>query len=875
MESRRSILVCLTVVLLSLEGPARGESGSRHSQDLPSSDTILPFFQKHCFDCHDSAMEEGGLNLEKVTFQENDRKSFERWVLIHDRVRDGEMPPKKKARPGEMEMKSFLESISGALVEADEARIRENGRAKVRRLNRFEYENSLREALDAPWLQVADMLPEDGTIHLFNKSSEQLDVSHVQMMNYLEAADYALRMAVQAAAHEPATNRFYAREEPVMLNYLRYRFGQTAATRAAIPLIGTTPEPDVIRGLKPTTVGESDPELREQEAMGFVSGTYSATTKYDFTRMDIPVDGRYRLRMKTYTFMAGPNGASGGDDHGLTGGNKAWWRPSRTEAFRGTRSEPVTLYALADGGDSRWLTTFDSFPDPQVVEVEVFLKQGEKIRPDASRLVRTRPGWKGNPNATSNGVPGLAFQWLEVEGPIHEEWPPASYRAVFGDLPFQVANDGIVKVGSSNPEADARRLLQSFASRVYRTGELPEERVEPFVAIYKKARELGDDFTEAMFAAFSSVLCSTEFLYLDARPGPLEQSALASRLSFFLWNGPPDQELLQSKNLMNDEVLREQAERLLNDRRSDRFINAFLDYWLDLRELQANAPDAELYPDYYLDDLLTESSVLETRRFFRELIEKDLPSGNLIASDFAFVNESLALHYGLPAEEGVHLKRVELPEDSPRGGLMTQASVLRVTANGTTTTPVIRGAWVMERLLGLHIPPPPSGVSAIEPDIRGAKTIREQLEKHTSMASCKACHAKFDPPGFALESFDIAGGWRERYRAIGSEGDPVEGIGKNGHAFKFRLAQMVESHGKLMDGREFKNIHELKQHLAKDERAIARNLVQQLIVYATGAPVSFADRGEVESILDECAENGFGVRSLIHGVVQSELFRVK
>ncbi len=181
----------------------------------------------------------------------------------------------------------------------------------------------------------------------------------------------------------------------------------------------------------------------------------------------------------------------------------------------------------------------------------------------------------------------------------------------------------------------------------------------------------------------------------------------------------------------------------------------------------------------------------------------------------------------------------------------------------------------MERIMGLEIPPPPSAVAAIEPDIRGASTIREQLDKHRTIASCAACHATFDPPGFALESFDIAGGWRETYRATGDEGEPAVGIGKNGHKFTFRYAQPVDCSGELADGREFSGIRELKQLLTSDERQLARNLVHRLIVYATGAPVSFSDRAEVETILDRGQESGYGVRSLIHAVVQSEIFRVK
>lgn len=833
------------------------------------------FIEDHCFDCHDGATEKGGLNLETLSSEFRERSLFATWVEIHDRVRDGEMPPKKKRRPPADEMAQFLNALARGLVDADRARNAEHGRAKVRRLNRFEYENCLREGLDAPWLQVADMLPEDGTAHLFNKVGERLDISHVQMIKYLEVAEYTLRMALQAAAHPRRTERFYAREEPRMTNYLRYRFGQTAATRAGIPLLGTTPQPDVIRGKQAMTVGAADPNVRAQEAMGFVSGTYTATTKYDFTRMNIPVDGRYLIRMKSYTFMAGPNGASGGKDHGLTGGKSAWWRPSRTVAFAGTRSEPITLYALGDSGDSRWLTTFDSLPQARIIEREVVLKQGEKIRPDAARLVRTRPGWKGNPNATPAGVPGFAMNWLEIEGPLQDQWPPASYRALFDDLPFEVSDGNRLRVLSDNPNEDMRRLLLRFMQRMFRRPVLEEERVEPFFRIYQNARQLGEDFTDAALAAFATVLCSSDFLFLDAAPGPLDNRALASRLSFFLWNGPPDQALLDEASLASPSVLRRHAERLLNDPRSKRFVNALLDYWLDLRDINANAPDAELYPEYYLDDMLTESSVFETRRFFRELLEKDLPARNLVQSDFAFVNERLARHYGFPSFEGVALRRVPVPEDSPRGGLLTQASVLRVTANGTTTSPVVRGAWVMERIMGMEIPPPPSGVDAITPDTRGATTVREQLDKHRAVPSCGACHIKFDPVGFALESFDVGGGWQDRYRAIGEIGEPAQGIGKNGHLFKFRYAQPVDCTGELADGRWFENIHDLKKLLLSQERAIARNLLQRLVVYATGAPVTFGDRAEVEGILDRNAGSGYGVRSLTHAVIQSDMFRNK
>ena len=288
----------------------------------------------------------------------------------------------------------------------------------------------------------------------------------------------------------------------------------------------------------------------------------------------------------------------------------------------------------------------------------------------------------------------------------------------------------------------------------------------------------------------------------------------------------------------------------------------------------ATAPDSGLYPDYYLDDLLTESALEETQSFFAELLREDLPARNLIASDFAMLNERLAVHYALPPVEGVALRRVPLPKECMRGGLMTQASVLKVTANGTTTSPVLRGAWIMERILGKPPPPPPPSVPAVEPDTRGAVTIRQQLDKHRTLETCANCHAKIDPAGFALENFDVMGGWRDYYRAEG-DGVPEPGIGKGGQKFTFHRAQPVDASGQLPDGRKFHDIRELKQLLLADEKQVARNLTRQLSVYATGAPVRFADREQIEQILERASSSHDGVRSLLLELVQSELFRNK
>jgi len=217
---------------------------------------------------------------------------------------------------------------------------------------------------------------------------------------------------------------------------------------------------------------------------------------------------------------------------------------------------------------------------------------------------------------------------------------------------------------------------------------------------------------------------------------------------------------------------------------------------------------------------------------------------------------------------------VPLPKGSVRGGLMTQASVLKVTSNGTTTSPVLRGAWIMERILGKPPSPPPASVPAIEPDTHGALTIRQQLDAHRKAETCAACHTKIDPAGFALENFDVMGGWRNRYRALG-EGESPPGFGKNGQPFTFHLAQPVDASGVLPDGRKFKEIRDLKLLLLDDEEQVARNLAKQLIVYATGAAVRFGDRPVIEKALARTRVGHYGVRSLIHEIVQSEVFQTK
>lgn len=824
--------------------------------------TIAAFIENRCLSCHDTATQKGGLDLEKLTLNLEDARTFETWVKVHDMVRDGEMPPPKKAQPTTQERTAFKNRLAGKLIAAEDKKLSVSGRAVWRRLNRYEYENTVRDLLGAHWLELKEMLPEDGEAFRFNKVGEALDVSHVQMSRYLQAADFALRETLGPSATQPPTTvkKYYTRDEGSFVG----AYDTGPEVRSTFPVLGS--QEDQAHLKPPYSVGDKDPKVREEEGVGVVLSTYEPT-EIRWSKFRAPVAGRYKLRFMTNTIWVGPKD------------EKRWWVPNYAQLSAGRRTEPIMVYSDRSPRLLRYLGSFEATPEAKTNEIEAWLQQGEAIRPDAVRFFRPRPGSMRNPWATPEGQPGVSFRWMEVEGPLYDEWPTREQKLLFGDLPFR-QNGKTVEVVSENPQRDGEKLLRGFLQKAYRRP-VGEADVKRFLPIVGKAMEQGYNFGEALMAAYSAVLCSPGFLYLEEKQGALDDYALASRLAYFLWNSAPDEELLKiasAKQLSKSDVLKAQTNRLLNDVRSKRFMNAFLDYWLDLRKIHANDADVTLYPDYQLDDGLIASAVGETRAFFKELLKNDLPARNIVSSDFALLNERLAVHYGIPNIEGNTLRRVQLPADSPRGGLMTQASVLKITANGTTTSPVLRGAWIMERVLGEPPPPPPPSVPAVEPDTRGANTIRELLDKHRADPGCAGCHTKIDPAGFALESFDVMGGFRQNYRAVANGNgkfQKIEGYGHNGDVFKIFTGPPVDCSGQLWDGRPFKDVRELKQLLAQDERKLARNMAKQLTIYGTGAPVRFVDRPKLEAVLNRAQGKGYGVRTLLHEIVQSELFLKK
>ncbi|HEV7281969.1 MAG TPA: DUF1592 domain-containing protein [Pirellulaceae bacterium] len=527
------------------------------------------------------------------------------------------------------------------------------------------------------------------------------------------------------------------------------------------------------------------------------------------------------------------------------------------------RSEkPIVFSVVASnfagvGARSVPLGWYEATAEPKRFDIEADLDENFAIQFFGHGL----SGWIKDVSVGDH--PGLGFSPVEITGPLYDAWPPESHRRLVGD----------VDLAKGTP-ADAENVFASFLPRAFRRP-VQNAEVARYVALVESRMAAGRSFDESLRAALAAALCSPNFLYLheeQREPGQtIGDYELASRLSFFLWRSMPDDELfdLAANNRLHEpDVLAQQVERMLMDAKSERLVQDFVSQWLKLREIDATTPDMKLYPEF--DELLKISMVGESEAFFRLLLQEDRSVANLLDSDFAMLNGRLAKHYGIDDVEGLEIREVKLPPESVRGGVLTQGAVLKVTANGTTTSPVTRGAWVLENLLGKEIPPPPPSVPGLEPDIRGASTIREQLDKHRDDASCNVCHRHIDPPGFALESFDPAGKHREKYLRFVVNPDHVE----EGWGSVQPVAD-VDASGTMTTGQSFEDIRQFKQLLVADKARFVRCLTEKLTTYGLGRELGFSDREAIERLARQTEKQGDGLRTLVKAIVLSETFQMR
>ena len=767
------------------------------------------FFQEHCLRCHGEKKAKADLRLDKLDADLSMSATSARWREILERVRSGEMPPKAEPRPDAAQVQSFVRRLDARLTEAA-AKRRAEGRVVLRRLNRTEYENTVRDLLGVA-TPLKDLLPFDSSADGFDNIGEALHTSSFLLEKYLEAADTALN---QAIANRPQPKSTTTR-------HLLTDSHQVRSTTEKV--------------------------FRTNDTGRVVAFTSSAWQALGPTKFYPSERGRYRFRIS----------AAGIQSSNQPVVFRVW---SGSGGMGGARGHLVSY--------------FDAPPNtPKVIEFVDHLEPRTSITILPYGLASSQTVHKTGAD-TWDG-PGLAIDWIDIEGPLNETWPPESHRRLFGDLkqgptPSYNSRDR-VEVISTEPLADADRILRQFARRAFRRT-VTDADVQPFVALFAAKLAEQRTFEQAIRTAIGAILIAPDFLFLREPPGKLDDFALASRLSYFLWSTLPDEELLtlaEQHKLTHPATLRAQVERLLNHPKAAAFTENFTGQWLGLRDIDFTVPSHILYPEF--DDMLKVSMVRETELFFTEVLRHDLSLTHFIASDFSLLNGRLARHYDIPGVSGWEFRKVMLPPASHRGGLLTMASVLKVTANGTTTSPVLRGAWVLDRLLGTPPPKPPENVGTLEPDTRGTKTIREQLAKHRQLESCASCHVKMDPPGFALESFDVIGGWREFYRTSGN-GKPVT---LNGRKMPYLHGPKVDPSDKLPDGRAFRDIDDLKQLLLADPDQLTRALTTKLLTYATGHALEPADQPAVRDLVQQVKGKNYGFRSLLHAVVASEMFQSK
>lgn len=845
------------------------------SPSLKAEWSKTEFFEKYCHECHDEDVSKGDLDLTNLPVALNDPETYRKWVNVYDRIKDGDMPPaKKKKRPQSEEIQKVLKALGSSIVKEELKYQKSLGRSSVRRMTRLEYENTLRDLLHLPTLSVKTMFPADGTYEGYDKVGQALDISHVHMNTYLEAADKALRQATFHSPNPPQSTKKRHYPHAVGSAWVATR------TFGAVPLVDGKLAPTykiqkVGQAPSGYQVGVFD---RKQHADTFVMlnrGGGVHGSGISFQKKFIKNTGFYNFSFSTWG-LRWEKGKILPAVKGVVnvGGHREAW----TENIRhyGDKEFVHTISVLVNKVPTFY---FDAYSlKPTTYDFKLWLKPGDVVSFYANSLYAKGPAnFQTLNGAMSYQGPGIALDWIEVAGPVNPVWPPKSHTFLWGDNPILDRNKAKVKpdeilgryyVHSEDPEKSAQNLIKKFAEKAFRRPVANGE-IDYFVSIFKSRIAKNEHFEAAMKEAYKAILTAPDFLFLGMETGDYK---LASKLSYFIWGSAPDEELLQlasSGRLNSPKVLETQTNRLLNDPKAKRFIVDFTDQWLDLGDIDATSPDKLLYPDF--DPWLRDSMLDETRSFFEDMVKSNKSVANIVDSDTLHINQRLAELYGIKDVYGNEIREVKIPEGIQRGGIITQASVMKVSANGTVTSPIVRGIWMSEKIMGVHVPPPPANVPAIDPNTEGVVTVREQLEKHREHASCAGCHAKMDPPGLALESYDVIGGFRDAYRAS-KKGKKAEGyVSSFGGNVKFKIGLPVDASGELKSGEKFDGIRDFRDILLSDKKQLKKNFLHHLLTYATGRKVSFADRRELYRLLNT---EEYGVRDLIHHVVQSPLFKL-
>jgi len=776
MRLRTALLLSALLGLASL-GWLRAAADGPPTEPTFAKDGVA-FLTKHCIHCHGAKTQRAELSLQEFRSEEavvKNRKIFQNVLKM---IQAGEMPPEKRPRPTAQEIAAFSKTVTTAIARAESSGKRDPGRVTIRRLNRAEYNNTIRDLIGVDFHPAEDF-PSDDVGHGFDNIGDVLSLSPVLLERYLAAAENIMRAAITVDPHKPTRRHMSARfMEPAVAKWddkVRFRGVHTRGQLLHTPF-------------------------------------------------NLNLEGEYKVRVRAY---------------GLAGDK-----------------EPLRIALLANGKE---LKTFDltaTEKTPAVYEVLAPLEQGNQ-RFAVSLLSDVKEAPKSD---KPQPKPGLYVEYLEVEGPMDTR--PLSHRRLLA-----------CASGASQVE-QTREVLTRFANRAYRRPATAEE-VQRLVKLAEVVQAGGQKWEAGIQLAMQAVLVSPKFLFrveLDDRPTsaevhPINDYQLASRLSYFLWSSMPDEELFrlagQGQLTANLEA---QVRRMLKDPRSRALTENFAMQWLQIRSLKTFAPDPALFPSF--DEPLRSAMLGETEHFVDYVVREDRPILDLVDANYTFLNERLARHYnivdtsgnrgGKPRKgpqgnqiRGPAFVRVELA-DGERGGVLTHASVLAVTSNPTRTSPVKRGRFVLDQILGTPPPPPPPNVPELEDKRMLKGSLRQRMEQHRANPSCANCHARMDPIGFAFENFNAIGAFRDK------DGDAA-----------------IDPSGVLPDGGSFKGPADLRTLLRNKKELFSRCLTEKLLVYALGRGLDYYDTATVDGIVAALGRNDYKFSTLVLEITRSDPFRLR
>jgi len=780
------------------------------------------FLEKHCIRCHGPKKEEGDIRIDRLSRDFKAGRDSHHWAEALDKLNSGEMPPKKEPQPTQAEISTFVTNLDARLKEGRAARMAARPAVAHYRLSRKEYQNTVYDLLGVRYDPAKPgELNEDTLWHGFERIGSELTLSASHVDRYYRAAGLVLDRAFPVSSGEARKVRKTAAE-------LRYNGGKS--------------QQEVL-----DRFGIKRP-LRYLLYPGNVQQAFSSNW---FGKTGPEHSGLYRMRLQASGIRP-----LGGQTAHLSIGKR-------------TGEETV------DG-----LIEFDltaSEDSPQVYEFEVFLEMPmsldfcvvatDVVDRRAGAAFRNALGGGGhlfthssetqllNPNAPQmfddkgNGLfSTVLLDWIEWEGPLETE---AEKSRRSGLLP---PDDATIEMIAEH--------LHRFAERTWRRP-VKQDELADYLQAYRSEREAGEKTADAYRVAMQGVLTARQFIYLvEGEPVARERlndSELASRLSYYLWSSMPDDGLFAAarNGSLQGDGLKKEVDRLLSDNKTNRFINDFVRQWLQLHRLGMFPPDKKLYPTY--DAWLETSLRAEPVEFFREMFSKNLPVDSFIDSDWTMANARLCDFYGLPEPKTGGFQRVSLKPEDHRGGLLTMGAVLGLTSDGTRHRPVHRGVWVSEAIFNKTPPPPPANVDPIEPiPPTGPKvTIRQRIEAHAKNVSCAACHRNIDPLGLAFDQYDAVGQWRTR------ELVPM-GVGDN---------PVVDASGVMPNGRSFQDYVQFKRLLIEDRDHIARAFIEHLCTYALRRVLTVDDQDDLKAIEVEAKKNQYRVQDIIRDVALSDLIR--